>query len=261
MNRGAKPRLAVSNTFSVNKLFTRIVWGLFFGVLFIGGNPLWGSPRKKAGHVEGLVLDERGNPVAHARVIATPADRGFTYAPYTDTDANGTFSISGLEWGEYEISAEKKSDNYANTLDVFYAGDSEPAKLELSPDRPTAHVEIRFPAKAGVLIVSLFDSRNGEELDGCVHLERTSEKGKWRDVFLSKPNRRVLIPPHTDVQLRVHSAGYFPWVLHDSKGPASIRLNSSEQKHLRIPLDPDPAFPTREDKFKEARRLLEVGCK
>ena len=64
----------------VNRFVAGIVCGVLTGALLVSSSPLWGSPRKRQGHVEGILVDERGKPVGNARVIAYPADRGFTYA-------------------------------------------------------------------------------------------------------------------------------------------------------------------------------------
>jgi hypothetical protein len=247
----------------VNRFVAGIVCGVLTGVLLVSCSPLWGSPRKREGHVEGILVDERGNPVGNARVIAYPADRGFTYAQNSSTDANGSFSIGDLGWGKYAIAAEKESENYASTFDNFYSGSTRPPVVELSRTHPRAHVELRFPSKAGVLILSLTDSRVGKVLFGCAQLERASDSSTWVRFVLNDTNRRILIPADTDVRLRVWSAGYLPWSSSGSKDTVpveALRLKADEQRVLTIPLAPAPANRSEDDILKEAREMVETGC-
>lgn len=230
---------------------------------FLVSSPLWGSPRKREGHVKGILVDERGKTVGSARVIAYPADQGFTYAQNSTTDANGTFSIGDLGWGRYAIAAEKESDNYASTFDVFYSGSTRPPVVELSRTHPIAHVKLRFPSKAGVLVLALTDSHVGKVLFGCAQLERSPDSSMWVRFVLDDTNRRILIPADTDVRLRVWSAGYLPWNSSESKDTVPnevLRLKADEQRVVTIPLDPDPANRSEDDIVKEAREMVETGC-
>jgi hypothetical protein len=53
-----------------------------------------------------VLVDEQGKPVGEASVKAYRADKGFSYAPGSETDVKGEFSIGGLDWGKYAVGAK-----------------------------------------------------------------------------------------------------------------------------------------------------------
>ena len=225
---------------------------------------LSGKSGKNDGVIEGVLVDEHGEPVAEASIIAYPVDRGFTHTPGSGTDSKGAFSIKGLHWGKYAVAAKKESANYASTYDSFDSGDTLPPVVEVSPSHPRVKVKLQFVGKAGVLVLSVNDPQN-KVLFACTELARASDPSRWLRTFVNDRNSRFLVPADTDVRIRVWLAGYLPWPYpKGATSPASdvIRLGPSEQKTLNVTLVPDPASPYRseDDRLMEVKRMAESGC-
>jgi len=112
------------------------------------------------GSIHGIVVNEEGNPVKGAQVIATSigpmADRPLAtrLRKLNLTDEAGHFVIFGLQFDEYVVTAYKEEEDYpalVGTWLQFYKTPAEPT-VNLTMQIPTATVEIRLGPKAGVLI-------------------------------------------------------------------------------------------------------------
>jgi outer membrane receptor protein involved in Fe transport len=71
-------------------------------VLLLAGLPA--GAQSSSASLRGKVLDETGTPLAEARVTATNKDTGFSYR--ATTKADGSYNISGLPPGTYEVGIE-----------------------------------------------------------------------------------------------------------------------------------------------------------
>jgi hypothetical protein len=95
------------------------------------------------GQIVGLVVDERGRPVANAQV--SPQFLGVavfrTLVIKVDSDSRGRFKIEGLDRGPYAVYAGKEIDDYPDTRFSVYRAHTVP-KVTLSRDHPAGHTVV-----------------------------------------------------------------------------------------------------------------------
>jgi hypothetical protein len=95
------------------------------------------------GGIRGVVVDEAIRPIKAATVLIQPANKSL------ESDDNGLFAISGLEPGEYVVSASHPLYNEIQATTTVVAGDSNPKSVKLqltrvilaNPYKETLHFE------------------------------------------------------------------------------------------------------------------------
>jgi len=199
--------------------------------VYLLGATLAGAQSK--GAIRGIILDEKGVPVADAKVNAAPVDGRLPpkVVRYVLTDSEGRFAIEGLDWGRYGVFAMKEDSAYPDMSASLYSNDVFPTAV-LAPENATANVQIHIGPKAGLLIGSLRNASTGAPIPATLRLSRAAAPGKWIATSLP-PDFRVLIPSSTDVQVEVWAPGFQAW-----KYPIPVRLNPSSEIHLEISLEP-----------------------
>jgi hypothetical protein len=114
--------------------------------------------------------------------------------------------------------------------------DENQAAIALSPDQPSGSAIISL-RKAGMLIADVRDKATGKPVSASYKL---SVPKRWQTQGqLSHP---LLIHPSTDVMLEVSASGYKTWFYSDASNPLRplpLRLESGEQRSLRIELEPE----------------------
>lgn len=154
--------------------------------------------------------------------------------PSAKTDSTGHFEITGLALHNYHVYASKPQDGYPEA-DPAYSHENQ-AAIALSPYRPSGSVIISL-RKAGMLITDVRDKATRKPVSASYKL---SVPKRWeRQGELSYP---LLIHPSTDVMLEVSASGYKTWFYSDTSNPSRplpLRLESGEQRSLRIELEPE----------------------
>jgi Carboxypeptidase regulatory-like domain len=186
------------------------------------------------GRITGTVVDQAQAPIAGASVMAVETlNQSLNDPPTAKSDSTGHFEISGLGLRNYHLYASKPQDGYPEA-DPAYSDENQ-AAIALSPDQPSGSVIISL-RKAGVLITDVRDKATGKSLSASYKL---SVPKRWeRQGQLSYP---LLIHPSTDVMLEVSASGYKTWFYSDASNPSRplpLRLESGEQRSLRIELEP-----------------------
>ncbi len=77
------------------------------------------------GGIRGVVVDDTITPIKGATVTVSPGDH------VLETDGNGLFAVSGLEPGDYIVSASHPLYNQIQQTTTVVAGDSDPAPVKL----------------------------------------------------------------------------------------------------------------------------------
>jgi len=187
------------------------------------------------GRITGTVVDQAQQPIAGASVMAVETlDQNLNNPPSAKSDSAGQFEINGLALRNYHVYASKPREGYPEA-DPAYRDENQ-AAIALSPDQPSGSVIITL-RKAGMLITDVRDKANGKPVSASYKL---SVPKRWQTQGdLSYP---LLVHPSTDVMLEVSASGYKTWFYSDASNPSRplpLRLESGEQRSLRIELEPE----------------------
>jgi hypothetical protein len=200
------------------------------------------KPKDDRGLIDGIVTYEDKKPVKGGTVYAVPLGRPMgAIIPHAETDETGYYAIhiSRSWFGKFAVAAKKEDENFPDMSNQFYSdGNFQTATLTAS--HPAQTVMIRLGPKAGVLTGTVRDATTGATLYPCLELRRPNGN------FLSgsgliKANFRVLIPPATEVTVKMWLDGYRPWYYPgtaEQSRSAPLRLRPDEQKTVEILLQP-----------------------
>lgn len=188
------------------------------------------------GQIVGVVVDERGRPVADAQV--SPKYLGVavfrSLVVHVNTDAQGKFAINDLDWGPYAIYAGKEADGYPNTRFDLYRTRPAP-RVTLSRQHSVGHVTVKIGPKGGVLVWSVRDAVTHKPVATQLILKKTDGSGL---IYQSEPpDFQVLLPAETDVVVEIRKEGYRPWI-YATDSRHQINLKSGERMQLEVSLTP-----------------------
>jgi hypothetical protein len=203
---------------------------------------LQGADEDRSGAIEGVVTYEDGAPVRGATAYAHPADRPIAgIVPHADTDENGHFVIRQLWLGKFRVSAKKEDEAYPELTFAFNVGMTK--EVVLSESSPAADVSLRLGPKAGIVTGTVTDAATGNLLYPCAELKwKAKPQHSVSGTGLVSHEYRVLIPPDTDVMLKVWVDGYKTWFYPgavDERFATAIRLQPGEELRLDIQMQAD----------------------
>lgn len=197
---------------------------------------------QQSGLIRGSVVDDKGMPVAAARVSVDPLNG----VPRSDlvreveTDKNGHFAMDNLELGSYKVFAMKESSGYPNTAFAFYSNQIFPTAT-LTAGIPTVDLILKIGPPAGVVGGLVTGGTTNSPVDAAFLLRRSADPNNW--ISLSQRAKyRVLVPPSTDVSFEVSAPGYKTYYYagpSDSLKRPPLRLESGQEIRLDIQLDPE----------------------
>jgi hypothetical protein len=196
-----------------------------------------------AGTITGVVVNEKGAPVAQAEVRAdelTGLPAIHTVLQFHETDAEGHFIIQNLRWGTYRLSARKPDEGYPDPAYEMYPEHSEYLPLvTLQPASPVVTLTLRLPPKAGAIeSISVVDAMTGMKMNAAITARRVAEPAIF--FMTSTTMTPVLVPSNTDVSIEISASGYKPWPAKDEpKSKGQIRLSSEQGVKLEVKLAPD----------------------
>ncbi len=200
------------------------------------------STAQQPGAIRGSVADEKGIPIAGARVSVDPLN-GIPRSDLVreaESDKDGRFSITNLELGPYGVFAGKESSGYPDTSSSFYGNNAFPTAT-LTPSAPVVDLVLQVGPRAGVLKGQITDAATNKPLDVAFLLRRSANPNNW--VSISKRGEyRVLVPPSTDVSFEVSAQGYKTYYYggtSDALKRPPVRLDSGQEMKLDIHLDPE----------------------
>ncbi|SRR5579884_1663997 len=226
----------------IAKYSTRRVLSLHFPILLLYVAPMFAQPLSStkqatvAGTIDGIVLNEKGQPVDDARAYVNGVGPMMGAIGFVLTDKNGHFVINRLEWGTYYVFAEKESDGYPDMTYAFYASKVQP--VSISASSPKATVTVRVGPPCGFLYLnSITDAKTGRPVQVALMLRRVSEPSRY--LGINKSSGPILIPSDTDISIEVSAKGYQPWPPDTEKATLGIiRLKPRETFKLNIQLQP-----------------------
>ncbi len=127
----------------------RKIFSLFFFLAFYGLSTL-----AQTGGINGVVVDKTGAAIEGARVTVT-SDRGETRAN-TFTKRDGTFAITGLAFGHYQVAAESRQfERKQIALDVTDTSPMPSVTLELRIGSVTQDITVTAATRSDVKIEDL----------------------------------------------------------------------------------------------------------
>ncbi|MGH9505834.1 MAG: MSCRAMM family protein [Terriglobales bacterium] len=186
------------------------------------------SPR--GGTITGVVINQRGQPVAGAKV--SYRQLGVAYAMaivYATSDRRGRFHFVNLDWGRYNVYAEKESAGYPDQRFTLYGAGLPLPLATLSPRHPKASVVVHV-ARAAVLTGTVTDAATGKPVSNLTVLLKEPVSGAWFS-GTAEANLYVLIPPLVQVNVTLTAPGYRPW-------QRILRMRPGQRENITIKLAP-----------------------
>jgi 5-hydroxyisourate hydrolase-like protein (transthyretin family) len=202
---------------------------------------LWADGLGEIGAISGVVLNNRGEPVAGARVHALSTERRPVAAlvKYVETDADGRFLMGQVEYGSYRLYALKETDGYPDRSFSFYSNGLT-FQATVSEGSPHAEALIVLGPIAGRLTGLISDSATGQPLNGRLHLWRIKDPANFFDTNV-RSQCEILIPANNEVGMEVTSPGYEVWRYPGdpyATQSSPLLLQSDERKAIDIKLRP-----------------------
>ena len=190
------------------------------------------------GVIEGVVLDDIGNPLAGAKVHAELNGVAMAKAiRYVKSDQNGFFLIDRLEFGTYYVGGMKEEDGYGSTDWSFFNDKAHPT-VQISAQARIADVVLSLGPKAGILTGTVRDVVTGKPISASFDLVQVKDRTKWMGIGVG-PDFRVLIPSSKDIEVKVSAPGYDSWVYPGPNlAPQPLRMEPGSETHLDILLSP-----------------------
>jgi hypothetical protein len=212
----------------MTKWLSRVLVPIFSVLLLVEG-----GTAQQSGRITGTVINEKSEPIAHAKVTADPVDGRprASAVRYVETDDNGRFLFEPMPWGTYRIFAKKEDEGFPDTAFSFYSNDVFTV-AEITPSASVAEVRIRLGPRAGIVEGSVTNAASGVPVSAGLKLIRAASSDKWFSTSVP-PSYRVLVPSSTDVLLEVSAPGFNTWTPGHP-----LHLEPGAEMHLDVSLQP-----------------------
>ena len=123
--------------------------------------------------ISGTVVNLEGRPIAGADVFAVSTRGSRGPRPHTLTNAQGNFTIGGLEAGTYFMEARKESEGYASTVDSFPSHRfTQVPRIVLLENQVVSAVILRFGPKSAILTGQVIDAKTKKPVEADIILRR-----------------------------------------------------------------------------------------
>ena len=211
---------------------------VFCGISFLASGQ---SSEVREGVIQGVVLDDMGNPLPGAKVHAE-SKRPFMLEEIrplriVESDQKGFFVIDRLEFGTYYVEAMKEEDGYGGMFWSFF-NDKPLPTFQVSAENRIADAVVQLGPKAGILTGTIRDALTGKPLPASFRLMQVKGPHNWMATSAA-PNFRVLIPSSKEIEVKVTAPGYDAWFYPGLNIPSqSLRMEPGSEAHLDILLEP-----------------------
>jgi hypothetical protein len=192
------------------------------------------------GTIYGIVIGPDEQPAKRIRVEAMPLSVEVlgTVLPSTTTNERGEYRFENLPWwGRYTVCGDDEEAGYS-TFVTGCLGQSQPSKVEITPERREAELRVFLPPKAAFLKINLTNQRTGVAIPS-MRVVVTSGSNPPSLIFSGScySTKVLLLPPDKPVLLHVTSDGFREW--RESVGTGKrFRLASGTRKALDVQLEP-----------------------
>ena len=207
------------------------------------------SASTQDGVIQGVVVDEIGDPVAAALVstrdLDTPKRVVGKMLHAFETDINGCFSIPNLIVGHrYKLYAMKEEAGYPNTRIGWYNPNDDALIAIAAPKGTSLSGRLQIGPKAAFLEYETKDSVTGRSIkNSTIDITRTDTGSSMGGGGIDQNgDRRVLIPSDVDVLVQVSAPGYKVWYHPGYTVKAAgtpLRAAPGETKKLAVPIQPN----------------------
>ena len=199
----------------------------------VGGNAQQKKDRTRIGMIHGRVVSQNGDPVKRIWLMAHPLSGG--QWPGARSDDRGDYLFSSLPYGKYTIQVEDNEAGYSTDL---AEESSEPAEVEISPERPDAAFQVVLPPKAGQLQIHLTNRRTGERIKKWMSVTVEATEGpRSSESHTCKSSETILVPPDRNLILHIWADGFREWDESVRAGKA-IFVQSGTRLTLAVELEP-----------------------
>ena len=203
------------------------------------------------GSIEGIVLEENGNPLKAATVYVCT----LAHTPWATTDETGRFLLKNVpSYDDLGVCAFKASEGYPYNLFSFYImpGAKMP-HVAVRPSETTTGVVIQMGAKAAKLRVSISDG-NGSPVAANLgfsrpdlDLARPDVQGYGDYGSSIPPGGEILVPP-VPFRLTVEADGYEPWHYASETDPHDDMIRPKSGETITLVVKLARVHPTRDRK-------------
>ena len=218
---------------------------VFFGLVLFSVAAAQQEHPVPNGMIYGVVFTSEGEPAKLLTLKAMPVGVGLgTALPQTKTNDRGEYRFENLPWwGKYNIFADDEKAGYSS-YSTGVAGKTQPAEVEVTPERPKAEFNVSLPPKAGFIRIHLTNRKTGGAIPAMKIVVGPMEKPDARP--LTDPlgftmscysDHVILVPPDENLLLHVRSDGFGEWDESVGKG-RPINVPSGNLLTLKVQLDP-----------------------
>jgi hypothetical protein len=187
------------------------------------------------GSINGIVIDQRGKPIAGAWVSVSCGNRPLGgRIPGAFSDERGHFVVDSLELDECTVTACKEEEYVpcSPLISVTHG-----IQVALTAKDPFATVKVRLGEKGTVITGMVRDATNGKPVAASfeLHLLKFPDQG----MSMSSPaNFRIFIAPSTNYSLKVSAPSYRDWSYAEHNRSRPLRLALRAHLHLDVRLQP-----------------------
>jgi hypothetical protein len=195
--------------------------------------------RQSHGVIYGVVTDQAGHPAKRLSLVAFPLDIFLAaLLPHTKTDDAGEYRFEKLRWGKYTVYADDEEAGYSSYSTGPAGGTSIP-KIEITPERPEAELNVVVPPKAGFIHVHLTNQRTGAVIP-AMRVAVMPAESPASPVFSEScySDHVILVPPDRNLLLHITSDGFREW--NESIGQGKL-IHLASGAHLKIDAQLEPA--------------------
>jgi len=188
--------------------------------------------------ISGTVLDEDQKPLARIRVEATPAFGPNPYAgrlPYSVTDKQGHFGLTGLVKGNYRLFA--RPDPLPRGQGVFFRNED---RTPVASSESCANITVKFLTRFATLKVQVIDAVTHEPIpDYAIMLRNAS--GEAQSMSRFDPEAGIRVPPDMELTLMA-------WIPRRRIRSAPMTLTTPEaeaSREITLELDQRASAPAK----------------
>jgi hypothetical protein len=189
-----------------------------------------------SGSIDGIVVDEKGNPLPRAEVTPDDGSPKGSLVPYYLADAQGHFHIAGLHPGTWMLLGRKLDDGYMDQIMGFaFLEGNYPLRVHVNAGAMTSGTILRLGPKGAFVHIELIDAATNKPIPVLqIRMEQVSTPGNFLESSKDTP-ADLLIPP-TKVSVSISSPGYETWVAFE-EGHSYVTFRSGEHRTFLVNLN------------------------
>jgi len=203
--------------------------------IIIAMTPIYSSgvSSMQSGSIKGIIVDDKGNPIANASVYAVHNEDFRLRGISTIADSDGIFTMQGVPPGQYTIYAYNEDAGYPDVFFSFFNYYKDAWKVvEVSPDQAVKDIRLNLGAKYPTLNVNIQDDK-GDPIGGALVFIRLDDP--MRPYSRGVTAKGTYHVPPVKFRLEIHADGYIPWK-YTNKSNTTIYLQSGESLSINAVL-------------------------